>query len=436
MKSRWAKLMRHLPLLFVGFVRYAIVVLGFVAADVRYIRDVRHFEAGLRTEPGFLVGMATTWAMPVRLVMDFMDPVLGPWTHSTISGSVDHTMHGVQRMVNFEGRSRPTNCVEELENETLDLVGPDVMWNRIHRAIIFPDIDRENTKSHVVFTPEFIYYPKEFQDWSQMIAVPANLTSNERDMRKLDRAIYFYHAGHFCYFHVIVESFPLLYSVDRSIIESSVLLVGKTGIWSVVDQALGLLDLQPMEVFHLEFRAVFAWTLYLLSPYNHRKTYPKALWAMIQFISEKILGGIVPSRRIFLQRGDPDNDEAVQRRIINIDEVMNRLHVHFDDPKFELVKADFALVDQVKLFRETKCLVGVRGSGLSNVIWMLPDTALVEIQTRHCDLNFARLAKMCGLWVFETGHPNVHSFAPFMADVEVIATSVKAAYDTLKWKCV
>jgi hypothetical protein len=65
---------------------------------------------------------------------------------------------------------------------------------------------------------------------------------------------------------------------------------------------------------------------------------------------------------------------------------------------------------------------------------MLPDTALVEIQTRHCDVNLARLAKMCGLWVFETGHPNVHSFSCFWADVEVIVKSVQAAFDALKWK--
>jgi capsular polysaccharide biosynthesis protein len=120
------------------------------------------------------------------------------------------------------------------------------------------------------------------------------------------------------------------------------------------------------------------------------------------------------------------------RSVINIEQLMDRLKMYIE-PEFELKIESGNLTHQILFFRSVKCLMGVRGSGLTNVMWMAPDTVLIEIQTWGCDPVLTHTAVLCGLWVFATTSPFAHSYAPFVIHVTMIVDVVRKAFALMKW---
>jgi hypothetical protein len=82
-----------------------------------------------------------------------------------------------------------------------------------------------------------------------------------------------------------------------------------------------------------------------------------------------------PHRRVFL-----DRRPAVQRRLINMDEIGQVLADH----GFETVFAeDLSYLDQAALFAQTSHIVGLHGAGLTNLLFCdLPNTRLLELNSK------------------------------------------------------
>jgi hypothetical protein len=109
----------------------------------------------------------------------------------------------------------------------------------------------------------------------------------------------------------------------------------------------------------------------------------------------------------------------------------------FADEIFQLVPMmDGILIEQIRYYRTVQCLVGVRGSGLVNCMWMMQNTAMVEIQAGECDLNFARLGVMCGLRVFETSGRSIdpNSRNGFTFPWATLCYAVRHALEAMGWK--
>lgn len=80
-----------------------------------------------------------------------------------------------------------------------------------------------------------------------------------------------------------------------------------------------------------------------------------------------------PSKIVFIQRG-----KNQKRRLEEEDTVCQYLTDKF--PAIHTVCLDqYSVIDQAKLFGDTKILIGVHGAGIANLYWMNKGTCLIEI---------------------------------------------------------
>jgi len=92
----------------------------------------------------------------------------------------------------------------------------------------------------------------------------------------------------------------------------------------------------------------------------------------IHTILTKDLSPIAPTRLVYLSR-----QKAPKRKIINNSEVETALV----SMGFEVVYAEeLSFDEQRKIFYETKILITPHGAGLSNVLFMQPQTKVIEIK--------------------------------------------------------
>jgi hypothetical protein len=81
-----------------------------------------------------------------------------------------------------------------------------------------------------------------------------------------------------------------------------------------------------------------------------------------------------------IRRGSKRGGREVTRRIANEEPLIEALRAA--DGCFEVRAVDFAeieYVEQMRLVRESAVLIGVHGAGLTNVMWLPPSAAVVEI---------------------------------------------------------
>ena len=101
--------------------------------------------------------------------------------------------------------------------------------------------------------------------------------------------------------------------------------------------------------------------------------------------------------KIYISRSDSQTNNF--RFILNENEVINFLKKK--DFKI-LTLSSFKFIDQVKIFKNAKIIIGLHGAGLSNIIFCKPRTRIIEIQSKaggdlyknlsiSCKLNYKRI---------------------------------------------
>jgi hypothetical protein len=89
----------------------------------------------------------------------------------------------------------------------------------------------------------------------------------------------------------------------------------------------------------------------------------------------KSFGGVrrikAPWRKLFISRSD-----AAFRHLVDEDKLFNKLYIHGFE---KIALAGLSLEDTVSLFAEAKVVIGPFGSGLMNIAFCQPETAVVEI---------------------------------------------------------
>jgi capsular polysaccharide biosynthesis protein len=96
-----------------------------------------------------------------------------------------------------------------------------------------------------------------------------------------------------------------------------------------------------------------------------------------------------PKRMIYVSR-----EKASRRKVINEDQIITILkHYGFEIICFE----DYSFSEQVKLMAETKILISIHGAGLTNMMFMKPNTHVVEIRKEmdNSNLCYYSLANAC-----------------------------------------
>lgn len=95
-----------------------------------------------------------------------------------------------------------------------------------------------------------------------------------------------------------------------------------------------------------------------------------------QFIG---LNSIQASKNIYISR-----QKAEKRKIINEDAVISLLkEYHFEIHFFE----NYSFSEQINLMKATKCLVGLHGAGLTNMLFMSENTCVLELRNAEDNHN-------------------------------------------------
>jgi hypothetical protein len=322
----------------------------------------------------------------------------------------------------------PAHFRFDCQNVTVDSYGPKVVLNCVHNVVIIPD-DLGCPRSREFATRDYLFSPIEYKSWGCFEGWSPFSTYPIDRGKTLVSAVFFAYTLLNCYFHVMIDAVPLLFAMDRAIIESSTLMLPRYWIPSLFE-IFDFLDIRPKCVYKVKHLRVFVQDLHIMNPFRTFMGHPRALRHMIRFLYTKLnVTGSKPFRCSFIVR-TPGN----ARSITNMDDLWIRLHDKFKNPKFEAGIDYGNFSAQIEYFRSVKCLAGVWGSGLVSLMWMQPGTVLIEMLVHYCDATYSGLGRVFGLFVFET---IVHELSarkrPFVAPVEAFVSTIEIAYRYMNW---
>ena len=102
-----------------------------------------------------------------------------------------------------------------------------------------------------------------------------------------------------------------------------------------------------------------------------------SLWLKNNFLNKNTITSKNTKNRIYIDRSETNSNRLPQRVIANEDEI-----------KKYLIKNNFIIVklhetkfrDQVDLFHNAECIVGLHGSGFGNIVFCKPKTKIIELK--------------------------------------------------------
>ena len=124
------------------------------------------------------------------------------------------------------------------------------------------------------------------------------------------------------------------------------------------------------------------------------------LWLKDNFISQEIITNKKIKNKIYIDRSDNSSNNLPQRFISNDDEVRKCML----ENNFTLVKLhETKFKNQVDLFHNAECIVGLHGAGFGNIVFCKPGTKIIELKSltsgdaiknlaKKNDLNYSSIA--------------------------------------------
>jgi hypothetical protein len=110
-------------------------------------------------------------------------------------------------------------------------------------------------------------------------------------------------------------------------------------------------------------------------------------------------------------------------RIANLNEVLGVLHWEYAD-RLSLRIVDFAALsfdEQVQIGHSTDLLIGTHGVGLTNMLWMVPGSAVVEISTSYGERKNQHYRNMAGF--MRHSYHRVEGLVPLLGSVGTVELS-------------
>lgn len=129
----------------------------------------------------------------------------------------------------------------------------------------------------------------------------------------------------------------------------------------------------------------------------------------------------IPFRKIYISRKN-----ATRRKISNEDALVALL----DTYEFESVfLEDYEIQDQIKLLHEAKIVVSCHGAGLTNILFMQPETKVIELKANNndywCFFSLARLANLHYSYLLCKSDRDNHRDANITVDLLALEKLVK-----------
>jgi capsular polysaccharide biosynthesis protein len=115
-----------------------------------------------------------------------------------------------------------------------------------------------------------------------------------------------------------------------------------------------------------------------------------SFWLKNTFVNKNIENDENSKKKIYIDRSSSDTKHRPQRLISNENEVKNYL-LNNQFVSVKLHETNF--IEQVKLFRNAECIVGLHGGGFANLAFCKPGTRVIELRSSNAGVPIENLAK-------------------------------------------
>ena len=154
-----------------------------------------------------------------------------------------------------------------------------------------------------------------------------------------------------------------------------------------------------------------------------------SLWLKNNFLNQNTTTNKIVKNKIYIDRQETNSKRLPQRTIINEDEIKKYLIKN----NFKIVKLhETKFIDQVDLFYNAECVVGLHGGGFGNIVFCKPKTKIIELKSvsaahaienlaKKNDLNYISIeAKAKKIYEFEFPNQQGSIHIPISSLIKVI----------------
>ncbi len=115
-----------------------------------------------------------------------------------------------------------------------------------------------------------------------------------------------------------------------------------------------------------------------------------SLWLRNTFLNQTIIDNKKTKNKIYIDRNDTNSNLLPQRIIINEEEIKKYLL----DKNFTIVKLhETKFINQINLFYDAECVIGLHGGGFGNIVFCKPGTKIIELKSSTASDAIKNLAK-------------------------------------------
>ena len=291
------------------------------------------------------------------------------------------------------------NDLVSVHAECLNSSNPEIptMINMLKNAVVF--------KTGKIITANFYY-----------LSFVEDKDIDTRNFEVIDQAVPFFHDYLTCYYHFLIEQFPLVLCFGQEILRNSVLLHNRF----MKKQFNDLLS-----ILNLSFKR----SLIVGTPVLVKRLYISNPHPFIEFNANALRH----LRYLLITKCNATNLKATQyvyynrkknRLILNFAEMQKELekelpNITFIQPTFESMSA------QIIFWRKTKFVMMIHGSTFSNYLFMHPNTAYLEFCIKACRSAAYKMCKALGVRVYEIMFQNHCLNRSMWADIPVLIPAVK-----------
>ncbi|EAX91018.1 hypothetical protein TVAG_264940 [Trichomonas vaginalis G3] len=190
--------------------------------------------------------------------------------------------------------------------------------------------------------------------------------------------------------HWMVEIFPLYWYIPKDVLNRSIIAVPRISQFFV--DCLNILEIKKSRIIYGDDLYFHAKNLHTVrAPYCDYISYQGMINFRRNIVKSLSLDKIQPFRFVFFNR-----KKGMSRHLGNFDLLLEEASRKYQNISFEQGVFYDRIVDQIKYFNEMKLLLAVHGALMANLVFMQPDTYVIEIQMEKGQFCFLRTAIFTG----------------------------------------
>ena len=244
-----------------------------------------------------------------------------------------------------------------------------------------------------------------------------------RQIEHIEQAIYFFHPFYTCYFHFLIETFPLFYCFGDKILRNSVILHNRF-MKKQFNELCQILNITYKSTLCVG-RQVFVKKLYISNPHFFDGCNPNALRHFRFQILKKCDIIDLPSTENLIY------NRKRSRFIKNFPEMVDALKRELPTYKFILLPSSNSIFDQAKFWRTVRFAMMIHGSTLSNMLFMRPKAVVFEFARKDCRNSFVMFGHVLGIRLYEIMFRNQTKFYSMYAESSILIPAVRKIMEML-----